>query len=522
MGVFDTVVLTAQYAVLLLIPYLILLGGYRVLAHPLRHYPGPPLARLSDVYGAFYAWNRNLYLRTYADHLNYGPVIRQGPNKLVFNSVAAVHDIYANDRVSKSLSYVAYTVNPGKTNVINTVNKPVHRVKRKLVGAVVTERSMRTFEPTMTEQIDIFIKLLLPSPQGSSNNVVNMSTRCRHLGMDIAGYLGFGYALKLQTDNENRFLLPGMNGGLWRLNIYMQYPSLRKLGYEIVEIALTFIKGKGFLSTLTKMIQARLAQDKDAHHDLYAFMADALDAPDGDKISLSEIWTEGISFLPAAGDTTSATLSALFFYLSRNAHCRRRLADEIRSTFASSDEIRGGAQLTSCRYLRACIDEALRMSPPVPGTLWRQQLPQDGDAPWVVDGHVIPPGTQVGVSHYALHHNEEYFPDPFSFKPERWLPADEVSKEPSAANRAAFVAFSLGARGCAGKAMAYLEVGLVSAKTLWYFDFEPASEYGALGRDTNEMGEFLLHDVFTSSHDGPYLTFTPRGDLWKELAGQGQ
>ncbi|RYP59345.1 hypothetical protein DL771_010910 [Monosporascus sp. 5C6A] len=223
------------------------------------------------------------------------------------------------------------------------------------------------------------------------------------------------------------------------------------------------------------MIKARLAREKHASHDLYSFMVDAIDAPEGDEITLNEIWSEAIFFMPAAGDTISTTLSALFFYLSRNPRCRQRLAHEIRTTFASSDEIKNGTQLTSCRYLRACIDEALRMSPPVTGTLWREQLRQDGDAPLVVDGHVIPRDVLVGVNIYSIHHNEAYFPDPFRYNPERWLPSDDTANAAAAANRAAFVPFSLGARACAGKAMAYLEASLTMAKTLWYFDFEPAN-----------------------------------------------
>ncbi|KAI1737805.1 hypothetical protein F4680DRAFT_427939 [Xylaria scruposa] len=61
----------------------------------------------------------------------------------------------------------------------------------------------------------------------------------------------------------------------------------------------------------------------------------------------------------------------------------------------------------SSRYLRACIDESLRMSPPIPGTLWREQAADDTDSrPLVINGHVIPKGTYVGVNTYAIHHNE--------------------------------------------------------------------------------------------------------------------
>lgn len=64
------------------------------------------------------------------------------------------------------------------------------------------------------------------------------------------------------------------------------------------------------------------------------------------------------------GETISTALSALVFYLSRNPGAYKRLADEIRSTLSSTADIRGGPRLAGCKYLRACIDEVLRMFPP--------------------------------------------------------------------------------------------------------------------------------------------------------------
>lgn len=227
------------------------------------------------------------------------------------------------------------------------------------------------------------------------------------------------------------------------------------------------------------------------------------------------------------GDTTATALSGLFFYLSRNLEVYKKLAREIRTTFTSGTDIQGGPTLSGCRYLRACIDETLRVSPPVTGTLWRE-LAHEEEAipnapPFTVDGHVIPPGTQVGVNIYSLHHNSNYFPDPFAFKPERWLETDE---DVLRRMHSAFCPFSLGARGCAGKAMAYLEMSLVVAKTLWYFDFETADgkvgatgggnpKYRGIGR--GRPGEFQLYDIFSSTHDGPVLAFRKRGEFWREL-----
>lgn len=61
---------------------------------------------------------------------------------------------------------------------------------------------------------------------------------------------------------------------------------------------------------------------------------------------------------------------------------------------------------------------------------WREKetSPNAGSPskPFIIDGHVIPPGTMVVVNTYCIMHNEAYFPDPFAFQQERWL--DETNE----------------------------------------------------------------------------------------------
>lgn len=400
---------------------------------------------------------------------------------------------------------------------------------------------MRGFEPIMTTQINIFLAQLLVSSQTPEPTPINMSRRCEYLGLDIAGLLSFGYDFNLQTSEKNRFLTRSIEIASWHANVLLQLPLLSWFKTETV-MNLSFYKIQiGAYRLLETMIKQRVSMDKDAKKDLYSFVAEAL-GPGSDQLDKTDLWSEAVFFLQAGeltvhilkclvsvtnlslqigGDTTSLCLSATFFYLSQNRQCYDRLAGEIRSTFSSGSEIHGGPMLAKCHYLRACIDESLRMSPPAPGTLWREQYPDDKTPePLIIDGHVIPRGTQIGVNVYALHHNEEYFPDSFSYKPERWLSTsgDLVTHE-------AFAAFLVGSRGCAGKAMAYLEASLVLAKTLWYFDFEVApGELSKIGKgnkgDKNgrdREGEFQIYDIFTATSDGPYLCFRPRGEHWKGL-----
>lgn len=157
------------------------------------------------------------------------------------------------------------------------------------------------------------------------------------------------------------------------------------------------------------------------------------------------------------------------------------------------------------------------MNPPVQATLWREFATGAGTEHAVIDGHMIPPGTKVGVNIDTIHHNEAYFPEPFVFRPERWLHEENgLSADEMKTMQDAFTPWSIGQRACPGKAIAYLEASLVLAKTLWYFDFEHTDDEvcSALGHDSPV---FHTEDQLGSWHTGPRLKFLPRSDAWKEL-----
>lgn len=397
----------------------------------------------------------------------------------------------------------------------------MHAYKRKMVGHAFSQRSIRSFEPALLSQVDIFLELLLRS----SPQPVNMTEKLGHLAADIIGQLALGYDLATQTSTDNRFLPSSMTLSFFVGNISHHFPVFYKVHTNWVFDYLFYETREKFSRLLEKMVRSRLALDTHAVPDFFSFVADELPPGESAKTRDSVIWKESLVFLAAGGDSVTTALAAAFFYLSRDRACCQRLAAEIRTTFPRGTDIGDGPRLASCRFLRACIDEALRMSPPAPANLWRQQVATDKE-PLFVDGHFIPRGTLFGVNLYALGHNASVFPDPFAFKPERWLPLedDTAANPPEAAKRdeekaqrkaalEGFSAFSIGPRNCVGKPLAYLETSLVLAKTLWYFDLEAAAgDLGAVGegRDRGRPGEFCTWDVFNSSHDGPYLVFRPR------------
>lgn len=115
--------------------------------------------------------------------------------------------------------------------------------------------------------------------------------------------------------------------------------------------------------------------------------------------------------------------------------------EEIRSTFPSEQQINyEGVQ--KLPYMNACIEEGLRVHPPVPTGLLRT-VPKGGDT---IDGYWVPEGTSVAVGGWAASHNAKNFSDPDSFIPERWL-GDGYDGD----NKKGTQPFSLGPRGCIGK-----------------------------------------------------------------------
>jgi cytochrome P450 len=127
-------------------------------------------------------------------------------------------------------------------------------------------------------------------------------------------------------------------------------------------------------------------------------------------------------------------------------------------------------------------------------------------------------GTNVAATIYAMHHNAEYFPEPYSFRPERWIASMDNPKEKIDAARVAFIPFSTGPRGCVGKPLAMKELTLTLARILWSLDFKMVEgEMGKLGEGGPGLGagrerrdEYQLKGGFTAGKKGPVVQFRRR------------
>ena len=158
--------------------------------------------------------------------------------------------------------------------------------------------------------------------------------------------------------------------------------------------------------------------------DIFHYVYRAIDPETGGAgFSLTELQGESQLLIVAGLDTSGTALAATMFYLVRHPAAYARLAAEVRAAFpAGAASVAAGPALQGCCCLRACLDEAMRLNPPASGDLPREVLP-GGLALRADDGgtSLVRAGTTVGVAAHALHHRPGAFPDPFAFRPERWL-----------------------------------------------------------------------------------------------------
>jgi cytochrome P450 len=282
----------------------------------------------------------------------------------------------------------------------------------------------------------------------------------------------------------------------------------------------------------------------EARNDIMQHLLRATDPVTGLRFSREQLNVESSLLIAAGADTTSVTLAAAFFYLLHNPRVMHTVVDEVLSAYPNETDELVPCKLIGLPYLRAVIDETLRLSPPVPSLLPREVL----KGGIIIDGNYIPEGTIVGVPAYAIHRNPDYFPEPDKFYPERWLPHDSNdSSDPSPPNiprtqdaishaRRAFISFSHGSRGCIGRQLAYYELHTALAMVLYRFDIRLAQDpltrqdmedstswredfpddlsAGRLEADKasgrRREGEFQLFDRFLSDRNGPMVEFRER------------
>ncbi|XP_055681824.1 probable cytochrome P450 6g2 [Lutzomyia longipalpis] len=161
-------------------------------------------------------------------------------------------------------------------------------------------------------------------------------------------------------------------------------------------------------------------------------------------------------FLLAGHETTSSALSFVLYELARHQEIQEKVRKEIKEYMEKYGSVQYET-IHEMEYLHCVVQEAVRLYPHLP-FLDRVCSPPDGEENYSLEPYhsfAIPKGMTVYIPVIAIHRDENFFPNPEEFIPERFSRENRDS-----INQYSFLSFGIGPRNCIGSRFGYLQAKL--------------------------------------------------------------
>ncbi|EHL00641.1 putative Trichodiene oxygenase [Glarea lozoyensis 74030] len=181
--------------------------------------------------------------------------------------------------------------------------------------------------------------------------------------------------------------------------------------------------------------------------------------PNSEK-SQSRLRDEAFSLVTAGSGTSALAMKNISYFIAANPHVQQKLLQELKTVMALPDSPTSLQDIETLPYLNAVIREGLRLGHAVSHRLSRifpEKTLEYGK-------YTIPPGTNVNMTTMLIHENEDIFPDPQVYRPERWL--NDISLQRY------LLPFGKGPRSCLGINLAWAELYLITAMIFRRFNFD--------------------------------------------------
>lgn len=332
--------------------------------------------------------------------------------------------------------------------IIGTIDHDLHRNRRAAIAPSFAKAVVQKFEPSVQLMVDKLTHRL--DALKSTDMILNIQKVFACLTTDIvcqyAFAAPFGYLDSADfSPYWPKAVIDASEGTHFLKQFIWVQTFMNKLPQSLVA---RLMPNLGALFTLQTMIREKVAMVKEE--------LEAGRKIQGQRTIFYELFTnealppeertprrleaEGVSLVAAGSMTVAHTLSTIAFYLLADPKLLERLQDELASAIPDSHFRPTWAQLEKLPYLKAVIQEGLRVGCGVSHRL--QRIAPDVDLRY--RDFIIPKGTPVGMTSILQHHDPRIFPNPDTFHPERWLHEDgkHLAKY--------LVPFSKGSRNCVG------------------------------------------------------------------------
>ncbi|KAH9894544.1 cytochrome P450 [Xylariomycetidae sp. FL2044] len=464
-GVSD--LLSMQSIVATIILYYVTLALYRLYLHPLARFPGPKLAAVTRWYEGYYdVYLSGRYTFKIAElHEQYGPIIRISPHELHVNDSAFFDTLYSRQEGVWHKYDWSVDAFATKGASIWTADHTLHKQRRIPLSPFFSKAKVSAQQDKIMRRVHKLFGRL--SSFSESQETVDMGAAVTAFVRDVANEYIFGkhYDDLGKEDFDAGLVVGAQAGGLmWRVTKFIRFfgPMMRSIPPDWI-MAVSDPAMKQFFYFMANIIndtrssmEAAVSADDDGPRTLvHEIMHSKL--PPADK-SFDRVFQEMSSVTGAGYETAAAVIRIAVFHIYSDPIILQKLRAEL----ATAPD-RDWKTLEQLPYLTAVIMEAMRLAPAIASRSAR--IAQDRDL--VYANWRIPAGTPVGMTIHLLHQNEEEYPEPERFVPDRWMDPD-----PWQLGNKTFVPFGKGTRNCVGMYLAWAEIYLPLGNIVQQFEFK--------------------------------------------------
>ncbi|CRG86957.1 hypothetical protein PISL3812_03970 [Talaromyces islandicus] len=468
-----------------------------------KHLSGIPSrfpAQFTNLWAFWITYTGNSVRGVHKLHLDKGKIVRIKPNHVSIADDSAIQMIYGHgNRLLKTEFYDTFTPRKGSANMFSTRDRAEHASKRKLLSHAYSPASLARLEPYARAHVELFVKKLdrfaldpkekgrkIGSLAGTRFNFLNWF---HYLAFDIISDLSFGASLNM-LQNEADLVeiraspkspatyikaieaLDHQSAADAALGHVIQLKPLLNRFFPIARFRNALRATQNLVGLAIAKVAERLDNPPltERHDTLARIIKNQGRDADGNVKDRHELVIAAFTQLIGGSDTTSNSLGAILYYVSKTPHVVKRLQGELDAAIPSDIDVPTHEMVRELPYLDCVIKESLRHHSMIGFGLPRQQEGSVSsstlDNGLTFQGHYFPPGTVLSVPAYTVHHSEEIWgPDAYEFNPERWDNVTERQKN-------AFMPFSIGPRACIGRNLAEMEMRIVVATVFRRYDIK--------------------------------------------------
>ncbi|KAK4161318.1 pisatin demethylase [Cladorrhinum sp. PSN259] len=442
----------------------------------LRHFPGPRLARWTQIPWILWHTTGRVHLKFREISEQYGPMALVAPGILLTSDYEFMRKMAGpRSRYKRNVWYLAFRFNPDQDHIASERDNEVHNQTRMKIATGYSGRDIVGLEEKINANIAALVKLIEKSylSEPTETKPLDLAKKIQFFTVDSIGDLAFGEPIGfLRTDTDVYDFLKTSAEGFPFLTMLSLFPWLVKLlTLDVMKKYLPSANdsvGMGPIMRLAQeTVEKRYPPKKEEVHQ------DMLESWIRHGLSKEQAMSETVLQMLAGGDTSATAIRMALFHVYANPPVLSKLRAEIQAARPSSPIT--NAEAASLPYLQAIIKEALRLYPPITAERLKD-VPPEGD--WY-KGQFIPGGTVIGYSTVAMLTDKNVFGDDArSFRPERFLEGSDEQLQMR--NTVTDMTWSYGRWRCLGKNIAQMELNKVIPEIIRTFDMsvvDPTSPF---------------------------------------------